>query len=47
MDEDLNIEYDYMKKEIRDLGLEDELTADLVEGVDICKDFTVSEIVKE
>ncbi|XP_063591325.1 uncharacterized protein LOC134768429 [Penaeus indicus] len=40
VDEDFNIEYDNMKKEIQDLGLEDELADDLMEGIDICKDFT-------
>ncbi|XP_027211774.2 uncharacterized protein [Penaeus vannamei] len=40
VDEDFNIDYDYMKQEIQDLDLNDELKADLMEGIDICNDFT-------
>lgn len=47
MDEDFNIDYDYMKQEIQDLDLNDELKADLMEGIDICNDFTVSGMVKQ
>lgn len=47
VNEDFNIDYDYMKQEIQDLDLNDELKADLMEGIDICNDFTVSGMDKQ
>ncbi|XP_042890129.1 uncharacterized protein LOC122265046 [Penaeus japonicus] len=40
VDEDFNIKFDYMKQEIKDFVINDELQADLMKGIDKCEDIT-------